>query len=70
MINFLHSWVVNSSCWHEHPFGNEYHTIWNFEILKGVPIIFCVQLVEGKDQPVQQVPDEFHNCGKPVGLKI
>ncbi len=36
-----------------HPFGNEYHTICNGDLKIGTPIMFQVELVEGKDRPPQ-----------------
>jgi len=50
MINWLNKycpgWMWGPS--KPHPFGNEYHTICNEDLLQGTPIMFCVKLVEGK----------------------
>ncbi len=51
-------------------FGNEYHTICEGDLLQGVPIMLCVELVEGKDQLPQLRPMEFDNCEKTVGLML
>ena len=46
------------------PFGNEYHTICCSE----TGILFCAELVEGKDRPKDAPPREYDNLGKTVGL--
>ncbi len=53
-----------------HPFGNEYHTICNGHLVNGAPIMFCVELVEGEDMPVQFGQKEFEDCGMTVGLML
>ena len=48
------------------PFGNEWHTI-----ACGMSrILFAVELVEGKDQPLEQPASQFENLGKTVGLLL
>mmetsp|Transcript_11947 Transcript_11947/g.25228 ORF Transcript_11947/g.25228 Transcript_11947/m.25228 type:complete len:318 (-) Transcript_11947:177-1130(-) len=53
-----------------HPFGNEYHTICNGDLKIGTPIMFRVELVEGKDRPPQLGRKEFEEHGKTVGLML
>ncbi|KAL7465759.1 LOW QUALITY PROTEIN: hypothetical protein ACHAXS_006076 [Conticribra weissflogii] len=53
-----------------HCFGKEDHTICNDNLSKGAPIMFCVELVEGKDRPLKLRPKEFEDCGNTVGLMI
>ena len=48
-----------------HPFGNEWHTA----CCEFSGILFVVQLVEGKEYPLQTGPPEFEDLfGKTVGL--
>ena len=49
---------------------NEYHTICDGDLTKGAPIMFRVELVEGKDRPVELGPKEFEDRGKTVGLMV
>ena len=49
-----------------HPFGNEYHTICCG--LSG--IMFQIELVEGKDAPVERGQPEHNEMGKTVGLLL
>lgn len=52
-----------------HPFGNEYHTIADGDA--GHPILYRVELREGKDRPPELGPKEFDNLGGPtVGLMV
>ncbi len=53
-----------------HPFGNKHHTICNGDLLQVSPIMFCIELVEGKDWPPQLGPKEFDDCEKTVGLML
>ncbi len=53
-----------------HPFGNKYQTICNGDHTKGAPIMFCAELLEGKDWPVELGPKEFEDHGKTVGLMV
>ena len=49
-----------------HPFGNKYHSICCGES----GIMYCVELVEGKDQPVQRPKPKYDEKGKTVGLML
>ncbi len=53
-----------------HTFGNEFHTICNGDLKKGMPIMFQVELVEGKDWPQELGKMEFEEMGKIVGLML
>ncbi len=53
-----------------HPFGNEYHTICDGELKICTPIMFQVEVVEGKDRPPQLGRKEFEERGKTVGLML
>jgi hypothetical protein len=46
------------------PFGNEYHSICCGES----SITYCIELVEGKDEPRQRPTKEFDDMGKTVGF--
>jgi hypothetical protein len=55
------------------PFGNEYHTICDGDLegTTGTPIMWHVEIQEGKDRPVQLGPKKFNNAGgKTVGLML
>ncbi len=70
MIDWLNKYCLGWMCIPRKPdlFGNEYHTIGN--LIKGAPIMFHVELVEGKDRPVDPWPKAFEDHGKTVGLSF
>ena len=54
-------------------FGNKYHTICDGELdwTTGTPIMWHVEIQEGKDRPVQLGPKKFNNAGgETVGLML
>ncbi|KAL7462772.1 hypothetical protein ACHAXS_004154 [Conticribra weissflogii] len=53
MIDWLNKYCPGWMCVPRkpHPFGNEYHTICDGDLLQGAPIMFRAELVEGKDRP-------------------
>lgn len=54
-----------------HPFGNEYHTICDGVLGKGNPIMWHVELQEGKDRPAGAGPKKWNDAGgKTVGLML
>jgi len=72
MIDWLNKYCPGWMCVPRkpHPFGNEYHTICDCDLTKGAPIMFRVELMEGKDRPVELGPKEFEDRGKTIGLMV
>ncbi len=56
--------------WKPCPFGNEDHTICDGDLKVGCPIMYQVELVEGKDRPKELGPKDFDDQGKTVGLML
>ncbi len=72
MIYWLSKYCPGWMCipWKPHLFGNKYHTICDGDSKKGCPLIYQVELVEGKDWPKELGPKEFEDQGKTVGLMM
>lgn len=51
-----------------HEEGNEYHTICDGDVGKGNPIMWHVELMEGKDTPDGAPPKKYSELGKTPGL--
>ena len=56
--------------WKPCSFGNEDHTICDCDLKEGCPIMYWVELVEGKDRPKELGPKEFDDRGRTVGLMM
>ncbi len=56
--------------WKPHSFGNIYHAICGADLKEGCPIMYRVEIVEGKDQPNELGPKKFDDQGKTVGLML
>ncbi len=61
-------WMVVSH--KPHPFGNEYHTICDNEFRLGNPIMWHVELQEGKDWLAEAGPKKRSKLGKTVSLML
>ncbi len=70
MIEWLNKWCPGWMCVPRkpHPFGNEYHSI--ADIDDGAPVMWRVELREGKDRPSEMGAKEHDEKGKTVGLMI
>ncbi|KAL7460411.1 hypothetical protein ACHAXS_000862 [Conticribra weissflogii] len=66
MIEWLNKWCPGWMCVPRkpHPFDNEYHSI--ADIDDGAPVMWRVDLKEGKDQPREMVAKPIHKSGKIV----
>ncbi|KAL9187551.1 hypothetical protein ACHAXT_001654 [Thalassiosira profunda] len=53
-----------------HPFGNEYHSICDGDLETGNPIMWHVELQEGKDRPPEAGDKKWQERGKTAGLML